>query len=109
MTDEQGGLQELAAQVEAGLDPYAVIGRLYVKVLAKDQALALAIGALKQFADQEKPNEVKVVTELPKEAPEGALFAVEVPNDPVVPMVSPDATPGNTFGAKPKRNRSKRG
>ena len=51
------GLQELATQIEAGIDPYAVIGQLYVRTLAKDQALALAIQTLRALMPQEAPEQ----------------------------------------------------
>lgn len=105
-----GSLAGLAQQIEQGLDPYSVIGKLYVRTLAKDQALALAIQALQALMPKEEakpaaPADIPVVTELPADAPEGAMVMMEVASDPVVPADSGVVTPGNDFGAKPKKTR----
>jgi hypothetical protein len=87
MTDEQG-IQDLVTQLEKGIDPFAVIGRLYVQVLAKDKALALAIETILALTPKETPKDPEPPTEptvyaspddLPPDAPEGTVAIVGGP------------------------------
>lgn len=120
MTEQVLGLQDLATKLEQGIDPYSVVGKLYIQVLAKDQALVLAIQALREFLPKEEAKnpeapaqgEATVIygspAELPTDAPEGTIAAVAVEVSPVTPMDSGVTVPGNDFGAMPRPKKARR-
>jgi hypothetical protein len=71
-------IQDLAAQLEQGVDLYAVIGQLYVSKLARDAALSVAVQAL-EAAKAALPKE-----EPPAEAPTIAPDPIPQPSVPTV-------------------------
>lgn len=50
--DADQAIQEMAVALAQGVDLYAVIGKLYVENLTKQQAIALAVQSLQAFKPQ---------------------------------------------------------
>jgi hypothetical protein len=84
MSDEQSVdqvIQEMATALERGVDVYQVVGKLYLEILAKNQAIGLAVQALQAL----KPVE-------PDVTPEGfAPAGPEPPHTPTEPTTEEGA------------------